>query len=307
LIGWESNLNRLEGKVILVTGSGRGFGRAMAMAYAREGAKVVGVSRTRSELENMAKIVRSRGGEILTVPTDLSNEDEIYRLRDKVLETYGRLDVLVNNAAASLWKTVEDMTVADWDFTIAVNLRAPYLLTKAFLETMKSQGGGSIINVTSRSAEIGFVAEIGYCPSKYGLEGLTQCFALELKQYNIAVNSVDVASPPGKRLKPTGLTLAEAKKRPKEITERYADDDSMVEAFKDAWTFLALQDGSGVSGQRLGTRELADYLRRKGWEAAVANWRKKLTQAVYVTYDWPKSVRYQTGPGGSEIKELKFK
>jgi len=301
-----SNLNRLEGKVVLVTGSGRGFGRAMAIAYAREGARVVAASRTRSELEDIAKVIRSQGGEVLTVPTDLSKEDEIYFLRDKVLETQGRLDVLVNNAAISLWKTIEEMTVQDWDLTLDVNLRAQFILTKAFLDNMKSQGRGNIINVTSRSAEIGFVAEIGYCPSKFGIEGLTQCLALELKPYNIAVNSLNVASPPGKRLKPTGLTLADAKKRPKEIREQYTDDDSMVEAFKEAWIFLALQNGSGVSGQRLGTRELADYIRHYGWEAALAKWRGKLTQAVYTTYDWPKSVRYQTGPGGSEIKEIKF-
>jgi NAD(P)-dependent dehydrogenase (short-subunit alcohol dehydrogenase family) len=299
-------LKKLEDKVTLVTGSGRGFGRSIALAYSSEGAKVVAASRTRSELEDMANVARSRGGEVLTIPTDLSKEDEIYSLRDMVLDTYGRLDVLVNNAATSLWKTVDEMTVQDWDRTIAVNLRAPFILVKAFLETMKNQGRGSIINVTSRSAELGFVAEIGYCPSKFGIEGLTQCLALELKPYNIAVNSLNVASTPGKRLKPTGLTLAEAKKRPKELRERYADDDSMVEAFKDAWTFLALQDGFGVSGQRLGTKELAEYLRRNGWEAAVENWRGKLTKAVYVTYDWPKSVRYQTGPGGSETKELKF-
>lgn len=299
-------MSRLEGKVVLVTGSGRGFGRSMAITYAREGAKVVSASRTRSELEDMAKAIRSRGGEVLTVPTDLSKEDDIYRLRDKVLDTYGKLDVLVNNAAIGLWKTVDEMTVQDWDLTLDVNLRAPFILTKAFLETMKSQGRGSVINVTSRSAELGFVAEIGYCPSKYGIEGLTQCFTLELKPHNIAVNSLDVASPPGKRLKPTGLTLAEAKKIPKEVSERYTDDDSMVEAFKDAWTFVALQDASGVTGQRLGTRQLAQYIRRNGWEAAVENYRGKLTKAVYVTYDFPKSVRYQTGPGGSESKELVF-
>lgn len=299
-------MSRLEDKVVLVTGSGRGFGRSMAITYAREGAKVVSASRTRSELEDMAKEIRSRDGEVLTVPTDLSKADDIYHLRDKVLDTYGRLDVLVNNAAIGLWKTVDEMSVQDWDLTLNVNLRAPFILTKAFLETMKSQGRGSIINVTSRSAELGFVAEIGYCPSKYGIEGLTQCFTLELKPYNIAVNSLNVASPPGKRLKPTGLTLAEAKKIPKEVSERYTDDDSMVEAFKDAWTFVALQDASGVTGQRLETRQLAEYIRRNGWEAAVENWRGKLTKAVYVTYDFPKSVRYQTGPGGSETKELKF-
>jgi hypothetical protein len=127
---------------------------------------------------------------------------------------------------------------------------------------------------------------------------------MELKQYNIAVNSLNVASPPGKRLKPTELTLAEASAMPDEMQERYADDESLVEAFQEAWVFLALQDGSGITGQRLGTREVADYLSRNGREAALANWTKKLTQAVYVTYDLPKSVRYQTPEGG--IKELEF-
>lgn len=301
------NLNRLEGKVALVTGSGRGFGRAIAIAYLSEGAHVVAVSRTLSELEDLANVAQSMGCDILIVPTDLSKEDEIYHLRDKVLDKYGRLDILVNNAATSLWKTVEDMTVSDWDLTLAVNLRAQFILAKAFLNTMKNQGGGSIINVTSRSSELGFVAEIGYCPSKFGIEGLTQCLALELNKYNIAVNSLNVASPPGKRLKPTGLTLADAKKRSKELRDQYASDDSMVEAFKDAWTFVALQDASGVTGQRLGTRELAQYLDRNGWKAAVANWQGKLTKAVYVTYDRPKSVRYQTGIGGSESKELILK
>lgn len=297
-------MKRLEGKVALVTGSGRGFGRSLAIAYAIEGANVVAASRTRSELEDLVRVTRSLGSEVLVVPTDLSKEDEIYSLKDKVLETYGRLDVLVNNAATSPWKTIEEMTVQDWDRTIAVNLRAPFILTKAFLDTMKSQGRGSIINVTSTSAEMGFVAEIGYCPSKFGIEGLTQCLALELKPHNIAVNSLNVSAPPGKILKPTELTLVETKKLPKEIREQYADDDSMVGAFKDAWIFLALQDASGVTGQRLGTRELAEYLRRNGWEAVVANSRGKLTKAVYVTYDFPKSARYQTRDGG--WKELIF-
>ena len=294
----------MKDKVVLVTGSGRGFGRGMAVAYARAGAKVAGCSRTRSELESMAQTIRSHGGEVTIYPMDLSNEKEIYKMRDDILDKYGRLDCLVNNAATSLWKTFDQMTVKDWDLTFDVNIRSQFILSKAFFETMKSQNSGSILNVTSRSAEVGFVAEIGYCPTKYAIEGLTQCLAMELKQYNIAVNSLNVASPPGKRLKPTELTLAEAAEMPDEIREQYADDESMVEAFQDAWVFLALQDGSGVTGQRLGTREVAEYLRRNGREAAKAKWSKKLTQAVYVTYDLPKSVRYQTPEGG--IKELKF-
>jgi NAD(P)-dependent dehydrogenase (short-subunit alcohol dehydrogenase family) len=276
----------------------------MAMAYAREGAKVVAVARSVNELKSLESAVRSRGEEIIAIPVDLSKENEIQNLGDKVLSTYGRFDVLVNNAAVSYWKTVEDMTLQEWDFTMAVNIRSYFLATKAFLPTMKKQHSGSIINISSKSAEQGFVAEIAYCPSKFAMEGLTQCLALELNQYNIAVNSLNVGAPPGKVLKPTNLTLEEAEKMPQEVKQKYADDESMVQAFTDAWTFLAAQDGSGVTGPRFSTRELAAFLAQNGWEKAVANWRKKLTVAVYTPFDMPKVVRYQTPEGG--WKELKF-
>jgi NAD(P)-dependent dehydrogenase (short-subunit alcohol dehydrogenase family) len=297
-------LRRLGGRVALVTGSGRGFGRSVAVAYAIEGAKVVSVARTRQELDRTASVINARGGEVLTVPTDLSRVEEIYRLRDEVLGAFGRLDVLFNNAATSPWKTIEEMTVEDWDRTIAVNLRAPFLLAKAFLGAMKRQGGGSIINVTSGSAVKGFIAELAYCPSKFGLEGLTQCLALELKPHNVAVNSLNVASPPGKALKPTSLTEAEAEAMPEEVRACYADVDSMVEAFGDVWVFVALQDASGVTGQRLGPRQLAEDLKREGWEATTAKYRGRLIKAVYKPYDFPRSVRYQTPDGG--WKELEY-
>ena len=298
-------MKRLEGKVIVVTGSGRGFGRGMAYAYAEEGARVVVVARTMGELKTLQESIESNGGECLIAPADLSKVDDLYGLRDVVESEFGRLDVLVNNAATSPWKLFEETTIEDWDKTVSVNLRAPFMLSKLFLPMMKKQAKGSIINVTSASAQMGFVAEICYCPSKYGLEGLTQCLAMELYQYNIAVNSLNVAAPEGKRLKPTELTLSEASKMPDEIRKMYADDDSMAKAFSNAWTFMALQDAHGVTGQRLGTKQLEDFLRASGWDAAVATWKAKLTKAVYVTYDLPDRVRYQTPEGG--MKELYFK
>jgi NAD(P)-dependent dehydrogenase (short-subunit alcohol dehydrogenase family) len=298
-------LKRLEGKVVLVTGSGRGFGRGMAYAYALEGAKVIAVARTMRELQTLKEAIHGRGGDCSISATDLSRFDELTKLRDFVEGSYGRLDVLVNNAATSPWKLFEDTTMEDWDKTISVNLRAPFALSKLFLPMMKKQGRGNIINVTSASAQIGFIAEVGYCPAKFGLEGLTQCLAMELLPYNIAVNSLNVAAPEGKRLKPTELTLDEASKMPDAIRVQYADDETMASAFSEAWSFLALQDAHGVTGQRLGTKQLAEYLKANGWDAAVATWRDKLTKAVYVTYDLPEKVRYQTPEGG--IREFTFK
>jgi len=297
-------LRRLEGKVALVTGSGRGFGRPVAIAYALEGARVVSVARTGSELAITEEMISSRGGEVLTIQADLANPDEILKLKGRVLDEYGRMDVLFNNAATSPWKTVGETTVEDWDRTLAVNLRAPFLLTKAFLEAMRGQGGGSVINVTSGAAVKGFVAEVAYCPSKYGLEGLTQCLALEMKPHNIAVNTLGVAAPPGKGLKPTELTQEEADRMPAEVRERYADDEAMVEAFSEAWTFMALQDGGGVTGQRVSTRRLAEELTRDGWDAVRDRMRGRLTRAIYEPYEFPRSVRYQTREGG--WRELVF-
>ena len=297
-------MRRLEGKVALVTGSGRGFGRPVAVAYALEGARVVSVARTSSELSSTEEMIRSKGGEVMTIQADLAEPDEVLKMQGLVLDEYGRMDVIFNNAATSPWKTFDETTVDDWDRTLAVNLRAPFLLTKVFLEAMRGQGGGSIINVTSGAAVKGFVAEVAYCPSKYGLEGLTQCLALELKPYNIAVNTLGVAAPPGKGLKPTELTQEEVDRIPAEVRARYADDESMVEAFRDAWTFMALQDGGGVTGQRVSTRQLAEELERDGWDTVRERMKGKLTKAVYEPYDFPKSVRYQTREGG--WRELSF-
>jgi NAD(P)-dependent dehydrogenase (short-subunit alcohol dehydrogenase family) len=298
-------LKRLKDKVVLVTGSGRGFGRAMALAYAIEGASVVAVARTISELKDLKNVVKNHGGDCHILSIDLSKIEDMVRLRDTVDCVYGRLDVLVNNAATFAFKVFDDVTIDDWEKTMAVNLRAPFVLSKLFFPMMKRQGKGSIINISSKSAEIGFIAEIEYCPSKYGIEGFTQCLALELKTYNIAVNSLNVSASPGKKLKPGGITLSQLKEMKNVTWEQYADDKSMVEAFSDAWVFLAMQDASGITGQRFVTRELAEYLKKHGVEAALANWKGKLTKAIYVTYNMPEKVVYQTPKG--EFKELILK
>ncbi len=296
--------DRLNGKVAVVTGSGRGFGRAMALAYASEGAKLVSVARSLDELRQTEAMIHEAGGEAHTVQADLATDDGLNSVVDEAQRVFGGVDVLVNNAATSPWLTLEETTLDHWDRVMAVNLRAPFALSKALAPGMTKRGGGSIINISSRSAEAGFVAEAAYCPSKYGLEGLTQCLALELKPRNIAVNSLNVAAPPGKSLKPTELTLREAESTPDDVQSLYADDWDMVEHFRDAWAFLALQDGRGVTAQRLGTRELARVLKVEGEAAVYRRWGGKLTQAVYTPIPWPERVRYQTRGGG--WRELVF-
>ena len=285
---------RLEGKIVLVTGAGRGFGKYMALAYGWEGAHVLAASRTVNELTRLKEAIEAKGGACTIVQTDLLKLDNMTSLRDYVVEQFGRLDTLVNCAADNLWKLFEETTIEEWDRSLFINLRAPFVLTKLFLPLMKKKGGGSIINISSGSATRGFIAETGYCPSKYGLEGLTQCLAMELYNYNIAVNSLNPSAPMGKLLKPSKIKASEEAELPDEVTSKYASDDAMVASFSEAWSFLALQDAQGVTAQRFSSRQLANYLKMNGWEAAVANWRCKLTKAVYVPFDLPDEVQYDT-------------
>jgi NAD(P)-dependent dehydrogenase (short-subunit alcohol dehydrogenase family) len=287
-------MKRLEGKVTLITGAGRGFGKYMSLAYAVEGANIIAAARTVSELTRLKESIEAKGGSCVIFPTDLLKLDDMTRLRDFIERQFGRLDTLVNCAADNLWKVFDETTIEEWDKSISINLRAPFVLSKLFLPMMKNQGRGSIINISSGSATKGFIAETAYCPSKFGLEGLTQCLAMELYNRNIAVNSLSPSAPEGKKLKPSKLTSSEESKLPDEIRAQYADDNSIVEAFSEAWSFLALQDAHGVTGQRFGTKQLADYLKVNGWAAAVANWRNKLTKAVYVSFDLPEKVYYDT-------------
>jgi NAD(P)-dependent dehydrogenase (short-subunit alcohol dehydrogenase family) len=298
-------MNGISGKSVLVTGSGRGFGRSMAIAYASAGAKVVSVARSTNELSQTEKAIHNIGGDVMTISADISGDEGIRQVHDRVIDAYGGLDVLVNNAATNSWLTVDNMTLESWDNIISVNLRAPFALSMAFLPSMKAKGRGNIINITSRSAERTNLAQLAYCPSKFGLEGLTQCLALEMKEYNIAVNSLNVSAPSGQRLKPTGLTLEKAEKVPESVRNLYADDESMVSMFTNAWVFLALQDGSGITGQRLHSKDLALALREGGEEEAHRLYKGKRILAVYTPVDWPEEIVYQTPEGGFKTKYFK--
>jgi len=295
--------DRLKGKNILVTGSGRGFGQSMAVAYAAGGAHVIITARTISELRNTEHYIDSVGGTYSTVPCDLSDDTSIKGLVNYA-ETLGGLDVLVNNAATSPWLTIDQITVEDWDRTLAVNLRAPFVLSLNLYKQMAERGGGSIINISSGSSEKGFMAELAYCIGKFGLEGLTQCLALELKNQNIAVNSLNVGSPPGYRLKPTELTEEEASMMPENVRDLYAPVDLMVQHFTNAWVFLALQNGDGITGQRFASRKLAEELMVHGEAELLKRNRGMLLKAEYQQIDFPEKVKYQTPEGG--WKEIQF-
>jgi NAD(P)-dependent dehydrogenase (short-subunit alcohol dehydrogenase family) len=218
------DLGVLEGRVALVTGAGRGLGRAVATAFAREGALVVISSEIATELAATAERIRSEGGRVREVVADLASSEGCGALAEAARSDATRIDVLVNNAAALKLTPLESLALEEWDGTLAVNLTAPFLLTRAFLPDMRRHGG-SIVNVSSRAGVAGFADETAYCASKFGLEGFTRALALELVGRPVSVNTVT----PGLRIKPTSITEEQARIDP--AREQWNDPAEITPAF----------------------------------------------------------------------------
>jgi NAD(P)-dependent dehydrogenase (short-subunit alcohol dehydrogenase family) len=178
-------MGKLDGKIALVTGSSRSIGKAIAIAMAKEGAKLALAARTVAGLEATAASVRVAGSEALVVPTDLRVEPQIDNLFKKIMERYDRLDILVNNAGVFDGGPIDKITTEAWDNVIAVNLRAVFLCTRAAFGIMKQQGGGRIINIGSISGSRVRQFNAPYSSAKFALNGLTQTAALEGREFNI--------------------------------------------------------------------------------------------------------------------------
>jgi NAD(P)-dependent dehydrogenase (short-subunit alcohol dehydrogenase family) len=181
---------KLAGKVVIVTGAGSGLGRAAALHLAQVGATVLALSIVPAELEGLSKDASALGSPLVTRQVDVGDADQVHRATSDILEQFGGVDVLINNAGIIVLKPVEEMTIAEWDRVMATNLRSVFLFARELVPSMKKRSQGLIVNVSSQSGVKGFVGEAGYCPSKHGVEGLTKTLALELRPWNIFVVSV---------------------------------------------------------------------------------------------------------------------
>jgi 3-oxoacyl-[acyl-carrier protein] reductase len=180
-------LSSLEGKVALVTGAGRGIGKAVALSLAQAGCRVVLAARTRQQIEAVQEEILSKRGHALAVPTDLTLDEDIERLVETSQARWGAVDIVINNAGWGKRAPVVGANVTDWDRTFRLNLRAPMILAKALLPNMIARREGAVINIGSVSGKTGEANGAAYSASKFGLIGFTQSLYEEVREHGIKV------------------------------------------------------------------------------------------------------------------------
>jgi 3-oxoacyl-(acyl-carrier-protein) reductase len=183
-------MKQLENQIAVVTGAGRGIGRAIALKFAAEGADVVCVSRTAENSEKVANEIRALGRKAWAHAVDVADAAAVSAAAEKILTECGKVDILVNNAGVTRDGLLMRMSDADWDAVLNTNLKGAFLVTKAFSRSMIKQRSGRIINISSVIGLIGNAGQCNYAASKAGLIGFTQSCARELASRSITVNAI---------------------------------------------------------------------------------------------------------------------
>lgn len=239
----------LRGAFGIVTGAAQGLGYAIARAYAAEGMRLALMDIKEDELNAVAHELTGEGGDCLPIVVDLSDAGDTTRAIETALARYGTPRVVVHNAAILVNRPLLDITLDAWQRELNVGIQAAFLLTQAVWAAMTEAEGGSIIYVSSMSGIKGFVDESTYCTAKHGLEGFMKCMALEGASRNIAVNTIT----PGMYMQ----TPMSDQNYTAELKQKWVDPILLTPAF----VFLAQQDASGVTGQRLNAWELSEQKR----------------------------------------------
>jgi citronellol/citronellal dehydrogenase len=255
---------KLADKVAIVTGGSRGIGKQICLALAREGARVVVAARTEKEGERLpgtihqtAKEINDFGGKALAVRTDITVDEDVEMMVQQTLNEYGRIDILVNNAAANVNAMVADLPIKRWDLMMRVNLRGTFICTKAVLPTMIKQQSGNIMAMTSiaakRKAPPG---EVCYSITKSGIELFCWGLAQEVKEYNIAVND----------LYPTGGVATDGFKtvfRRRNLSEDFLNQMKKPEQIAQAALWVVQQDANSFTGQSVNDDEVMALIQKK--------------------------------------------
>jgi len=183
-------MTSLTGKVAIVTGAGRGLGRAMATALAQAGARVTVAARTARELDTFVAEQADAGREALACPTDITDADAVQRMVDSTVDRFGRLDVLVNNSGIVASTPLLEQEPDEWDRVIATNLRGVYLATRAAGRHLVAQKSGKVVNIASNFALQGVANHAAYSASKAGVIAFTKAMAMEWARHGIQVNAI---------------------------------------------------------------------------------------------------------------------
>ena len=246
---------KLEGRVALITGASRGIGRAIARGYANEGAVIAITARTEGDLHSLVEGVQSAGGKALAIRADLVDPAAPAQVVRQVLEAFGAIDILVNNAgigSSSSPRPVVDFDDEFWNKTLALNLTAPYRLSKAVLPIMLQKKWGRIINIASINGKLPAIHGAAYTASKHGLLGLTRTLALEVARDGITVNAIcpgPVKTEMNERrveydAKRLGLPMAELESRLTPIGRRLEPEEIVPMAL-----LLASEESAAITGQ----------------------------------------------------------
>jgi len=247
----------LKGKHVVITGAGRGIGRAIAIAFARAGADVAITARTPADLDLLAQEIQAIGCRCVAVSCDVTDEEQVKHMASRVMEGLGGVDILVNNAGNAESHPFLNHPDDLWHRMLAVNLTSVYYVTKAFAPAMIEQGGGRIINIASIAARVGAKYVAAYTAAKHGVLGLTRALAVELMPHNITVNAICpgfVDTPMTQAsianiMNRTNLTEAQAR----EALEKTSPQKRLIEPGEVAAValFLAQESSKGITGQAI--------------------------------------------------------
>ena len=243
---------KLKDKVAIITGAGQGIGKEYALGFARKGAKVVIAEIKLENAQQVAREIESKGGKALAIRTDVSVEADALQVAKKTIDTFGRIDVLVNNAAIYYgreFKPFEFISEKDWDASMAVNVKGLFFMSRAVMPQMKKQKSGSIINISSSTWLMGVPYLLDYVTTKAAVVGLTRALAREIGEHNIRVNAIS----PGFTMTEASKTLKSA---PPGLAQMLADQTCLKrnqepEDLVGACVFLASDDSNFISGQLL--------------------------------------------------------
>jgi 3-oxoacyl-[acyl-carrier protein] reductase len=237
----------LSDKVAIITGASRGIGRFISVALAAQGAKVVVSARNAEALESLTAEIKAQSGEALAVVADVAVEAEAVNLVEQTVATYGKVDILINNAGITRDGLLLRMKSDDWDAVLDTNLKGAFLCTRAVAKYMSKQRSGRIINISSVVGQMGNAGQANYCASKAGLLGLTKSVARELARRNVTVNAVT----PGFIV--TEMTEKMTDKAREAMTEQIPLGRlGEAEDVANAVLFLASDQSSYITGQVLG-------------------------------------------------------